>query len=111
MIEPSVIDHTDEEVPMKILYQGGTGELTEKKSRFIAQTFPDHSEDETLERLAEVRRQHWDARHHCWAYVIGDRHQLQRCSDDGEPQGTAGRPMLDVLLGEDVHDAMVIVTR
>ena len=111
MIEPSVIDHMDEEVPMKILYQGGTGELTEKKSRFIAQTFPVHSEDETLERLAEVRRQHWDARHHCWAYVIGDRHQLQRCSDDGEPQGTAGRPMLDVLLGEDVHDAMVIVTR
>lgn len=96
---------------MKILYQGGSGELTEKKSRFIAQTFPVHSEEEVPTCLAGVRRQLWDARHHCWAYVIGSRHQLQRCSDDGEPQGTAGRPMLDVLLGEDVHNALIVVTR
>ena len=58
-----------------------------------------------------MRKKYWDARHNCFAYVIGDRNELARCSDDGEPQGTAGKPMLDVLLGEGIHNAAVVVTR
>lgn len=96
---------------MKILYEGGSAEITEKKSRFIATVRPVHSEEEAAVFLGEMRKKYWDARHNCSAFVVGDRMQLQRCSDDGEPQGTAGKPMLAVLLGEDVHDVCVIVTR
>ena len=95
----------------KILYRGGQGELVEKKSRFIATTRPVESEEEALAFVAEMKKTYWDARHNCWAYVIGDKGQLQRCSDDGEPSQTAGRPMLDVLLGEGVRNACVVVTR
>lgn len=95
----------------KILYRGGTGEIVEKKSRFIANVTPVQSEEEALAFVAAIKKKYWDARHNCYAFVAGDRHQLQRCSDDGEPQGTAGRPMLDVLLREDVHNAAVVVTR
>ena len=86
----------------KILWEGGRGELVEKKSRFIAQTRPAESEEEALAFIEAVRKQYWDARHHCFAYVIGERNQIQRCSDDGEPSQPAGRPMLDVLLGAKV---------
>ena len=95
----------------KILWEGGWGELVEKKSRFRAQTCPVESEEEVLAFLEKVRKQYWDARHHCYAYVIGERGQLQRCSDDGEPSQTAGRPMLDVLLGAGVRNICVVVTR
>lgn len=95
----------------KILYEGGEGELIEKKSRFIATTRPVESEEEALAFIGEMKKKYWDASHNCSAFVIGERHQIQRCSDDGEPQGTAGRPMLDVLLGEDIHNAAVVVTR
>ena len=95
----------------KILYRGGTAELVEKKSRFIATTRPVTSEQEALDFIAEMRKQYWDARHSCSAYVIGARGELTRCSDDGEPAQTAGRPMLDVLLGHEVRDACVVVTR
>lgn len=95
----------------KILYQGGTGEIIEKKSRFLASTRPVESEEEAISFIEEMKKKYWDANHNCSAYVIGDRHQIQRCSDDGEPSQTAGRPMLDVLLGEDVHNACVVVTR
>lgn len=95
----------------KILYQGGEGELVEKKSRFIATLAPVGTEDEALSFIETMRKKYWDARHNCFAYVIGDRNELARCSDDGEPQGTAGKPMLDVLLGEGIHNAAVVVTR
>lgn len=95
----------------RILYQGGQGELTEKKSRFIANTRPVESEEEAIAFIEEMRKKYWDARHNCSAYVIGTRGQLQRCSDDGEPAQTAGRPMLDVLLGEKVCNICVVVTR
>ena len=95
----------------KILWQGGTGELTEKKSRFIARTSPAESEEEAAAFIESVRRQYWDARHHCFAYVCGDRNQIQRYSDDGEPGQTAGRPILDVILGSQVHNICVVVTR
>ena len=95
----------------KFVYEGGVGEIEEKKSRFIASVWPVHSEQEALDRIAAVKKQYWDARHNCYAYVIGDRSQLQRCSDDGEPQGTAGRPLLDILLGQEMHNTMLTVTR
>ncbi len=95
----------------KILYEGGQGELVEKKSRFIATTRPVESEEEAIAFIAEMKKKYWDASHNCSAFVIGNQNQIQRCSDDGEPQGTAGRPMLDVLLGEEIHNIAVVVTR
>lgn len=95
----------------KLAYRGGTGEIVEKKSRFIADVLPVSSEEEAQEFIADIKKKYWDARHHCFAYVIGDRHELARFSDDGEPGGTAGKPMLDVLLGEDIHNVVVVVTR
>lgn len=96
---------------MKVVYEGGEGELIEKKSRFIATVRPAESEEEAIEFIASMKKKYWNATHNCFAFVIGENHQIQRCSDDGEPQGTAGRPMLDVLLGEDVHNTAVVVTR
>lgn len=95
----------------KIVYQGGEDEIVEKKSRFIATVAPVRTEEEALSFIEAMRKKYWDARHNCFAYVIGDRNELARCSDDGEPQGTAGKPMLDVLLGEEIHNAAVVVTR
>ena len=96
---------------IKILYEGGVGELEEKKSRFIATTLPISSQEEALEFIEKTKKQYWDARHNCYAYVLGDHHEIQRFSDDGEPGGTAGKPMLDVLLGENIHNMVVVVTR
>lgn len=104
-------DGGEMESPLKIVYEGGTGEVTEKKSRFIASIFPVQSEEEALEYIAQVRKKHYDARHNCFAYVIGEKNETERCSDDGEPSGTAGRPMLDVLTGQGLHDVLVVVTR
>lgn len=96
---------------IKILYEGGIGELEEKKSRFIASTLPISSQEEALEFIEKTKKHYWDARHNCYAYVLGDHQEIQRFSDDGEPGGTAGKPMLDILLGEDIHNAAVVVTR
>lgn len=93
------------------VYKGGQGEITEKKSRFIATVRPVESEDEAVSFINETKKKYWDARHNCSAFVIGKRQELTRCSDDGEPAGTAGRPMLDVLLKENIHNATVVVTR
>ncbi len=95
----------------KILLEGGTGEYEEKKSRFIATLKPVKSPEEAAAFIEEQKKHYWDARHNCSAYVIGKNNELSRCSDDGEPSGTAGRPMLEVLTGEGVHDAAVVVTR
>ena len=96
---------------MKIVYKGGEGELVEKKSRFIATVVPVNSEEEALDFIAAMKKKYWNATHNCSAFVVGENYEIQRCSDDGEPQGTAGRPMLDVLLGEEIHNAAVVVTR
>lgn len=93
------------------VYKGGQGEITEKKSRFIATVRPVESEDEAVSFINEMKKKYWDARHNCSAFVIGKRQELTRCSDGGEPAGTAGRPMLDVLLKENIHNAAVVVTR
>ncbi len=95
----------------KILYKGGEAEVIEKKSRFIATLRPVDSEEEALAFIEAMKKKYWDASHNCSAYVIGQRHELKRSGDDGEPQGTAGHPMLHVLLGEEIHNAAVVVTR
>ena len=95
----------------KILYQAGEGEIVEKKSRFIATIRPVDSEEEALSFIAEMRKKYWDATHNCTAFVIGENHEQMRCNDDAQPSGMAGRPMLDVLLGEDVHNCCAVVTR
>ncbi len=95
----------------RIVYQGGTGEIIEKKSRFIATVVPVNTEEEAITFIEQTRKKYYDANHNCFAYVIGDNNEIQRCSDDGEPVRTAGRPMLDVLLGEGIHNAALVVTR
>ena len=96
---------------MKVVYEGGEGEIVEKKSRFIATVCPVESEEEAVAFINEMKKKYWDARHNCSAFVIGDRQEISRCSDDGEPAQTAGRPMLDVLLKEELHNVCVVVTR
>ena len=99
------------ESKLQIVYEGGTGEIVEKKSRFIGHVLPVETEEEAIEFIEKLKKQYWDARHNCFAYVLGERQQIQRCSDDGEPSGTAGRPMLDVLLGMRLTNVVVVVTR
>lgn len=94
------------------VYMGGEEEIVEKKSRFIAAIEHVESEEEALAFIESVRKKHWSARHNCFAYIIGTGAQpLMRCSDDGEPSGTAGRPMLDVLTGAKLCNIVVVVTR
>lgn len=93
------------------MIEGGQGEYEEKKSRFIATLRPVKSIEEASSFIEEMKKRYWDARHNCSAYVIGRNNEITRCSDDGEPSGTAGRPMLEVLTGADLHDAAVVVTR
>lgn len=95
----------------RVVYKGGQGEIVEKKSRFIATIRPVENEEEAVAFINEMKKKYWDARHNCSAFVIGANQELTRCSDDGEPAQTAGRPMLDVLLREDIHNAAVVVTR
>ena len=95
----------------KSIFAGGVGEIEEKKSRFIAHIEPVTSEEEALSFIASIKKQHYDARHNCYAFVIGDNSELTRCSDDGEPSGTAGRPILEVLTGEGVTNVVCVVTR
>lgn len=95
----------------KTVYKGGVGEIEEKKSRFIASIEPVSCEEEAIAFFNKKKKEYWDARHNCTAFTIGEKHENTRCNDDGEPSGTAGRPMLDVLLREDIHNVAVVVTR
>ena len=95
----------------RVVYEGGQGEIVEKKSRFIATVCPVETEEEAVAFINEMKKRYWDARHNCSAFVIGEKQELTRCSDDGEPAQTAGRPMLDVLLKEGVTNVAVVVTR
>ena len=95
----------------RVLLEGGEGEIAEKKSRFIATIRKCETEEEAVAFIEEMKKKYWDARHNCSAFVIGDHMELSRCSDDGEPAQTAGRPMLDVLLKEEIHNVAVVVTR
>ena len=97
--------------PYRVVLEGGQGEFTEKKSRFIATVRPVESEEEASAFIEEMKKTYWDASHNCSAFVIGKKAELTRCSDDGEPARTAGRPMLEVLLGEEIRNVAVVVTR
>lgn len=94
-----------------VVHEGGEGEILEKKSRFIATVRPVETEEEAVAFIGGMKKKYWDARHNCSAFVIGARQEMTRCSDDGEPAQTAGRPMLDVLLKEGVTNVCVVVTR
>ncbi len=87
----------------------GEAEYVEKRSRFLGHVRPVESEEEARAFIAEVKKEHYDARHNCWCYII--RGGAERYSDDGEPQGTAGIPMLEVLRREGVTNAVCVVTR
>ena len=84
-------------------------ELVEKRSRFIGQVWQVESETEARARIEETKKKHYDARHNCWCYRLKD--GTERYSDDGEPQGTAGQPMLNVFQREGVVDVVCVVTR
>ena len=87
----------------------GQDEFVEKKSRFIGRVWPVETELEALEKIQEIKKQHYDATHNCWAYVIKD--GPMRFSDDGEPGGTAGNPMMQVLQRENLYNVVCVVTR
>ena len=89
--------------------QFGEDEFTEKKSRFIGRVWPVETEEEALEKIQQMKKQHYDATHNCWAYIIKD--GAIRFSDDGEPGGTAGMPMLQVLQREGLFNVVCVVTR
>ncbi len=107
---------TQEQVSMtrnayQILLEGASAEIVEKKSRFIATIRPVKTEEEASAFIEKMKKQYWDARHNCSAFVVGENNCITRCSDDGEPSGTAGRPMLEVLLGSGITNIAVVVTR
>ena len=87
----------------------GEDEFIEKKSRFIGRVWCVESEEEALARIQEMKKQHYDASHNCWAYIIRD--GAMRFSDDGEPGGTAGNPMMQVLQREELYNIVCVVTR
>ena len=89
-----------------------TGEIIEKKSRFIASIYPVETREEAEEKIKEIKKQHYDARHNCSAYrVIENQRVIEKFSDDGEPSGTAGGPILNILKNNDLVNIVVIVTR
>lgn len=95
----------------KTVYRGGTAEIVEKKSRFIAHSAHVESEEEAFAFIEQMKKQYWDARHNCHAFSVGVTNETARCSDDGEPAQTAGKPMLDVLMGQQLKNTVVVVTR
>ena len=96
---------------MRVILENKTAEIVEKKSRFIANIFYVESVEAAEEKLAEIKKKHYDAKHNCFAYIIGTNGEQVKSSDDGEPQGTAGHPMLDILKGNDLTNCIAIVTR
>ena len=87
----------------------GEDEFIEKRSRFIGRVWCVETEEEALAKIQEMKKQHYDATHNCWAYVIKD--GPMRFSDDGEPGGTAGNPMMQVLQRENLFNVVCVVTR
>ena len=96
---------------MKVVLEPTTAEIVEKKSRFIANIFYVANVTEAEEKLTEIKKKYYDAKHNCFAYIIGEKGDTVKSSDDGEPQGTAGHPMLDILKGNELTNCIAIVTR
>ena len=95
----------------KTILRAGNGEVEEKRSRFLATAIHCESEEEALSFIEGVKKKYYDARHNCYAYIIGEKGELERASDDGEPQKTAGQPILSVLRGADLKNVCCVVTR
>ncbi len=93
------------------IINSGTGEIVEKKSRFIGYVCHVETEEEAETFILEIKKKHYDARNNCYAYVVGEEQSIIRFSDDGEPGGTAGKPILEVINGEDLKNVCVVVTR
>lgn len=92
----------------KTIEEKSVAELIEKKSKFIATILPVANKAEAEEKLKETKNYYKDARHNCFAYIV---EKLERCSDDGEPSGTAGLPILEILRGKELNNVLVVVTR
>lgn len=95
----------------KAVFEAGRGEIVEKKSRFIAYVQAVDSVEEAQEFIEAVKKKYWDARHNCSAFSVGEMNPLTRCSDDGEPGGTAGKPILEVIQGSGIRNIVIVVTR
>ncbi len=95
----------------KTIIEDGTGEYVEKKSRFIGYIHHVDNEEEAEAFITAIKKKHYDARHNCSAYSVGEDKVIQRFSDDGEPSGTAGKPILEVINGNGLHNVCIVVTR
>lgn len=95
----------------KTIDTGAVGEIVEKKSRFISYVEPAATEAQALTFIEKIKKKHYDARHNCFAFSVGIEMPLLRFSDDGEPQGTAGKPILEVITGADITNVIIVVTR
>ncbi len=95
----------------KTITDRGEGLYKEKGSKFIAIAFPVDSEEDVKQKLSEVRKQYFDARHHCYAYVLGADKSQFRANDDGEPSGSAGKPILNQIYSFELTNVLVVVVR
>lgn len=95
----------------KTVRQAGSKEIVIKKSRFIGHVMPVETEEEAVAFIEDIKKKHWNATHNCSAYMIGERDEIQKQSDDGEPSGTAGKPILEVLRNQERKNVAIVVTR
>jgi len=95
----------------RTLKQQDSAEIVIKKSRFIGHARPVDSEEEAIRFIESIKKEHWSATHNCSAYMIGERDEIQKQSDDGEPSGTAGKPILEVIKNKGLKNVVVVVTR
>jgi uncharacterized YigZ family protein len=89
----------------------GEKEIVIRKSRFIGYAQPAATEQAALDFIAKIQKKHWDATHNCYAYIVGEHDQHQKAGDDGEPSGTAGKPILEVIKKKNLKDTVIVVTR
>ncbi|MFC7681235.1 YigZ family protein [Paenibacillus sp. GCM10028914] len=95
----------------KTVRSTGSKEIVIKKSRFIGHIMPVETEEAAVAFIEEIKKKHWNATHNCSAYMIGERDEIQKQSDDGEPSGTAGKPILEVIRNQGLKNVAIVVTR
>lgn len=95
----------------KTVRKAGDKEIVIKKSRFIGYIRPVETEEDAVQFIEEIKKRHWNATHNCSAYMIGERDEIQKQSDDGEPSGTAGKPILEVIKNQGLKNVAIVVTR
>ena len=95
----------------KTVRSAGAKEIVIRKSRFIGQVMPVETEEEAAAFIEDIKKRHWNATHNCSAYMIGERDEIQKQSDDGEPSGTAGKPILEVIRNQGLKNVAIVVTR